>query len=86
MICSMHSVRVQGDNNQLPRPEKNHPAQLRALRSLFQAHPEYREGPGAVMLILLGSVRNPEDKARVKSLQDLAVDLGVHVCPLDIFM
>jgi len=60
------------------RPEKNHSAQLRALRSLFQAYPEYRDGPNAVTLVLLGSIRSSDDKARVKSLQDLGVDLGVH--------
>jgi hypothetical protein len=79
MVCSVHGVRIHYD--QLPRREKDHPAQLRALRSLFQAHPEYRQGSSAVTMVLLGSARNPDDKARVKSLQDLAVDLGVHVRP-----
>lgn len=61
------------------RPEKNHPAQLRALRSLLQAHPEYRIGPDAVTLVLLGSVRNKEDMDRVEALKELAFELNIHV-------
>ena len=34
-------------------------------------------------MVLLGSIRNRDDKALVNSLQDLAVDLGVHVRPFD---
>lgn len=61
------------------RPEKNHPAQLRALRSLLQAHPEYRTGPDAVSLVLLGSVRSKDDMNRVDALKELAFELNVHV-------
>lgn len=62
------------------RPEKNHAAQLRALRSLFLAHSEYREGPERVTLVLLGSVRSSEDEARVDSLKRLAIELEIQVC------
>ena len=58
------------------RPEKDHPAQLRALYELFQAHPEYRE---TVRLILIGGSRNAEDAARVELLRALAVKLGINV-------
>ncbi|KAL1677210.1 glycosyltransferase family 4 protein [Schizophyllum commune] len=57
------------------RPEKDHPAQLRALYELFQAHPEYRE---TVRLILIGGSRNTEDAARVELLRTLAVKLGIQ--------
>lgn len=43
------------------------------------AHPEYRDGPEAVTLVLLGSVRDEGDKARVESLQLLAAELNIHV-------
>lgn len=71
----------------ISRPEKNHPAQLRALKSLLDAHPEYRLAPGetlkkgskAVKMVLLGSVRNEEDAVRVAQLKSLAQELGVTV-------
>ncbi|KAI5896247.1 glycosyltransferase family 4 protein [Schizophyllum commune H4-8] len=57
------------------RPEKDHPAQLRALYELFDAHPEYRE---TVRLILIGGSRNAEDAARVELLRTLAAKLGIQ--------
>ena len=94
------------------RPEKNHPAQLRALCELLEKFPEYRSGSitthkrlstsssggsspllkhrqlslpwrsrdiGPLRLVLLGSVRNAEDEARVLELKALAKELGIQV-------
>ena len=65
-----------GELTLISSPEKDHPAQLRALYELFQAHPEYRE---TVRLILIGGSRNAEDAARVELLRTLAVKLGINV-------
>lgn len=58
-----------------PSPEKDHPAQLRALASLFSAHPEHRAN---VKLVLLGSARDAEDEARVDALKTMAVELKIQ--------
>jgi len=60
------------------RPEKNHSVQLWALHSLFSSHPEYRNGDKRVRLILLGSVRNNDDGARVDALKLLAKELDIQ--------
>ncbi|KAL1744217.1 glycosyltransferase family 4 protein [Schizophyllum fasciatum] len=57
------------------RPEKDHPAQLRALHALFEAYPQHRE---TIKLVLIGGSRNAEDAARVESLRALAVTLGLE--------
>lgn len=60
-------------------PEKNHKLQLQALSELFRAHPEYRRQPEAVELIVLGSVRDAFDQARVDELERLAKELDIQV-------
>ncbi|KAJ6542739.1 hypothetical protein B0H19DRAFT_1267957 [Mycena capillaripes] len=58
------------------RPEKDHPAQVRALHALLKDHPEYAaEG---IQLVMIGSCRNAEDEGRVEGLRTLARDLGVE--------
>ncbi|KAI0217551.1 asparagine-linked glycosylation protein, partial [Massospora cicadina] len=63
------------------RPEKNHALQLKALAELFRTHPEYRHqratGP-PVELIVLGSVRDALDQARVDELVCLAKELQIQ--------
>ncbi|OJA15804.1 hypothetical protein AZE42_14154, partial [Rhizopogon vesiculosus] len=59
------------------RPEKDHPAQLRAFAQLLADQPTYASGSSSVKLILLGGARNAEDRARVQSLQDLAKELRI---------
>ncbi|KZT12185.1 glycosyltransferase family 4 protein [Laetiporus sulphureus 93-53] len=61
------------------RPEKDHPAQLRAFHQLLQSHPEYgHPGNAHVQLVLLGGSRNAEDAARVESLRVLAKELAIE--------
>lgn len=57
------------------RPEKEHATQLRTLRALFERRPELRSS--GVRLVLMGSSRNSADEARVTSLRQLAVELGI---------
>ncbi|OAX37570.1 hypothetical protein K503DRAFT_821381 [Rhizopogon vinicolor AM-OR11-026] len=59
------------------RPEKDHPAQLRAFAQLLADQPTYTSGSSSVKLIFLGGARNAEDRARVQSLQDLAEELMI---------
>jgi len=59
------------------RPEKDHPAQLRAFAQLLADQPTYASGSSSVKLILLGRARNAEDRACVQSLQDLATELKI---------
>ncbi|THH09587.1 hypothetical protein EW146_g8649 [Bondarzewia mesenterica] len=58
------------------RPEKDHPAQLRALAQLLLAHPEYKSNN--IQLILVGGSRNAEDAARIESLRALARELDIE--------
>lgn len=61
------------------RPEKDHPAQLRAFQALLDRYPEYRApNPAAVQLVLVGGSRNVGDATRVEGLRALARELGVH--------
>ncbi|KAG1726222.1 glycosyltransferase family 4 protein [Suillus lakei] len=59
------------------RPEKDHPAQLRAFAQLLADHPTYTSGSSSVQLFLLGGARNADDHARVQSLRDLAEELEI---------
>ncbi|KAG1810830.1 mannosyltransferase [Suillus subaureus] len=59
------------------RPEKDHPAQLRAFAQLLADHPTYTSGSSSVKLFLLGGARNADDHARVQSLRDLAEELKI---------
>ncbi|KAG0696090.1 mannosyltransferase [Suillus ampliporus] len=59
------------------RPEKDHPAQLRAFAQLLADHPTYTSGPSSVKLFLLGGARNADDHARVQSLKNLAEELKI---------
>ncbi|KAF8158434.1 mannosyltransferase [Crassisporium funariophilum] len=64
------------------RPEKDHPAQLRAFHRLLELHPEYaRKGDQYVKLVLVGGSRNSDDAQRVDDLRKLAkeLDLEPHV-------
>ena len=61
------------------RPEKDHPAQLRAFANLLSEHPEYKGGEGGVRLVLIGGSRNEGDAARVEGLRRMAEELGVAV-------
>lgn len=64
------------------RPEKDHPAQLRAFAQLLDNHPEYTKKSGAkdpVCLVLIGGSRNEEDAQRVADLHRLTRELGVEV-------
>ncbi|CDO72210.1 hypothetical protein BN946_scf184970.g62 [Trametes cinnabarina] len=57
------------------RPEKDHPAQLRAFHKLLELYPEYR---GSVQLVLIGGSRNVDDATRVENLHMLARELGIR--------
>jgi alpha-1,2-mannosyltransferase len=59
------------------RPEKDHPAQLRAFAQLLADHPTYTSGSSSAKLFLLGGARNADDHARVQSLRDLAEELKI---------
>ncbi|WVN89502.1 uncharacterized protein L203_104727 [Cryptococcus depauperatus CBS 7841] len=60
------------------RPEKDHAKQIHALAELFDEHTEYRKGPRAVKLVLMGGVRDAADQARLEGLKDLAKKLDVE--------
>ncbi|TDL23341.1 mannosyltransferase [Rickenella mellea] len=60
------------------RPEKNHQAQLFAFYELLVQHPEYRSGPSAVKLVLVGGCRNAGDFSRVKGLRACVKDLKME--------
>lgn len=58
------------------RPEKNYPLQLKSFYLLLQkVSPKLRE---KLRLVLIGGLRNEEDKKRVASLKSLALDLGIE--------
>ncbi|KAG2125816.1 glycosyltransferase family 4 protein [Suillus clintonianus] len=59
------------------RPEKDHPAQLRAFAQLLADHPTYSSGSTSAKLFLLGGARNADDHARVQSLRNLAEELKI---------
>jgi alpha-1,2-mannosyltransferase len=61
------------------RPEKDHAMQLRALEALFREHPEYKNGPSSIRLVLIGGVRNEGDASRVEGLRKLANEIGIAV-------
>ncbi|TFY51958.1 hypothetical protein EVG20_g10766 [Dentipellis fragilis] len=65
------------------RPEKDHPAQLRALSELLRNYPQYRAPftgiDGGVKLVLIGGSRNDGDAARIEGLRQLAKDLDIEV-------
>ena len=61
------------------RPEKNHSLQVGIMEQLFRRHPEWKTGPLAVKLILVGSVRNAEDKARVSKLKEQILSSNLEV-------
>lgn len=58
------------------RPEKDHPLQIRTLYQLRELLHE-REW-NRVCLVLIGSVRNKADLARVKDMEDLCKHLSVE--------
>ncbi|KAF9810310.1 hypothetical protein IEO21_06998 [Rhodonia placenta] len=61
------------------RPEKDHPAQLRAFHRVLADHPEYgKPGPLQVRLVMMGGSRNAEDAARIDALRELARELGIE--------
>ena len=59
------------------RPEKDHRAQLVALSSLLNSHPEYRNPP--VKMVLMGGSRNAADAERVEQLRALVKELHLEV-------
>ncbi|KAK7689918.1 hypothetical protein QCA50_006557 [Cerrena zonata] len=60
------------------RPEKDHPAQLRAFHKLLEKHPDYgTPGDKHVRLVLIGGSRNADDAARLEGLKSLAKELGI---------
>ena len=59
------------------RPEKDHRAQLLALSSLLESHPEYRDPP--IKMVLMGGSRNAGDAERVEQLRALAKELCIEV-------
>lgn len=61
------------------RPEKDQAKQLYALSALFTKHPEYKTGPKAVHLTLMGGCRDAADEARVTALKKLAAKLDIAV-------
>ncbi|KAF9516363.1 glycosyltransferase family 4 protein [Hydnum rufescens UP504] len=76
--CSLLSGLIGDALTRKDRPEKNHSIQLWALHSLFSSHPEYRSGDTRVKLILIGTVRNADDAARVNALRALAKELDIQ--------
>ncbi|KAA1472174.1 mannosyltransferase [Dentipellis sp. KUC8613] len=64
------------------RPEKDHPAQLRALSELLRNHSQYKTpfagADGGVRLVLIGGSRNDGDAARIEGLRRLAKELDIE--------
>jgi alpha-1,2-mannosyltransferase len=56
------------------RPEKRQADQVKALHRLLLAHPEHW---GKVQLVLVGSVRGPEDAKRKEQVRKLAAERGL---------
>ena len=61
------------------RPEKNHKLQIQIIAELLKNYPEFKCGPKSITLVLLGSVRNAEDKSRVDELEKLIETLELQV-------
>ena len=53
-------------------PEKRHDIQLRSFQQYLGRHPESN-----ARLVLVGGCRNEEDETRVRTLKQLAKDLGI---------
>ncbi|CAG8565147.1 9863_t:CDS:10 [Paraglomus brasilianum] len=60
------------------RPEKDHQLQLKALQKFLQKYAEFRTGPAAVTLVLIGSSRNESDELRVKQLKEQCKKLNIE--------
>ena len=58
------------------RPEKDHPLQIRAFARFLKQ----QRKPAGVRLVLLGSCRGAEDRARVEGLRRLVAEEGIEVC------
>lgn len=58
------------------RPEKDHPLQLRSMYELRQLVSE--ELWSKIKLVFIGSVRNEEDRLRVKDMEDLCKHLSLE--------
>ena len=58
------------------RPEKNHILQLKSFATLLKNHPELKN---KVTLVCIGSTRNPQDRSRVKELNELSIELDIQV-------
>ncbi|KAL3944743.1 MAG: hypothetical protein SGBAC_001162 [Bacillariaceae sp.] len=58
------------------RPEKDHPLQIKSLARLLELHPEHNTAK--IKLLLIGSCRNDEDRARVDNLKQLVQDLQLQ--------
>jgi glycosyltransferase involved in cell wall biosynthesis len=61
------------------RPEKDHPAQLQALKELLDRRPEWKEGHGRAKLVMIGSCRDGGDEVRVEGLRKKAREFGIEV-------
>lgn len=59
------------------RPEKDHALQIRAFALLLQQQQQQQLDITKTRLVLIGSCRNEQDKARVKQLQQLVHDLAL---------
>ncbi|CAG8439163.1 8868_t:CDS:10 [Acaulospora morrowiae] len=59
------------------RPEKDHQLQIQALSKLLINHPELRDGPEKIKLVLIGSCRNEEDQSRIDQLRKLCEQLDI---------
>ncbi|KAI9358635.1 hypothetical protein DFJ73DRAFT_622269 [Zopfochytrium polystomum] len=60
------------------RPEKAHSLQLEAMHLLLEQHPEFRDGPLKVYLILIGGCRNADDQKIVDDLRKQAKQLDLE--------
>ena len=61
------------------RPEKDHQLQIEILSSLYQKYPQYKSGPDAIKLVLIGSVRNGEDQKLVDDVEESITKFGLKV-------
>lgn len=71
------------------RPEKDHAAQLRSLKEMFDLRPNWRNpddnnSKDRVRLVMIGSARDSSDEARVESLKQLAKELGILVSSISL--
>ncbi|CAI2167821.1 11172_t:CDS:2 [Funneliformis geosporum] len=60
------------------RPEKDHFLQLQSFHCLLSNHPNFRQGPEKVELVLIGSSRNQGDESRILILKELCKDLDLE--------